>query len=32
MEIKIDPKDAKGQVGLTTAWQISRNQMDKLIE
>ena len=30
-EIKIDPKDAKGQVGITTAWQISRNQMDKLI-
>lgn len=31
-EIKIDPKDAKGQVGITTAWQISRDQMDKLIE
>lgn len=31
-EVKIDPKDAKGQVGVTTAWQISRLQMEKLIE
>tara|TARA_B110000211_G_C14086771_1_gene557031 strand:- start:3257 stop:4489 length:1233 start_codon:yes stop_codon:yes gene_type:complete len=31
-EIKIDPKDAKGQVGITTAWQIERNQMEIILE
>ncbi|MDA3816270.1 MAG: adenylate/guanylate cyclase domain-containing protein [Prolixibacteraceae bacterium] len=31
-EKKIDPKDAKGQVGITTAWQIQRNQMEKIVE
>lgn len=31
-EIKIDPKDAKGQIGVTTAWQINRKQLEKIIE
>ncbi len=31
-EIKIDPKDAKGQIGTTTAWQIERDQMEIIIE
>lgn len=31
-EKKIDPKDAKGQVGITTAWQIERKEMEKIIE
>ncbi len=30
-EKKIDPKDAKGQVGITTARQISEGQMTKII-
>lgn len=31
-EIKIDPKDAKGQIGVTTAWQVDRNQLEKIIQ
>jgi hypothetical protein len=31
-EIKIDPKDAKGQIGITTAWSIERDQMEIIIE
>jgi adenylate cyclase len=30
-EKKIDPKDAKGQVGTTTAWQIDYDQIMKII-
>jgi class 3 adenylate cyclase len=30
-EKKIDPKDAKGQIGVTTAWQVSKDQMEKII-
>lgn len=30
-EIKIDPKDAKGQIGTTTAWQIKKDQMEIII-
>lgn len=31
-EVKIDPKDAKGQIGITTAWQVDRNQMEIIIK
>jgi class 3 adenylate cyclase len=31
-EIKIDPKDAKGQIGIMTAWQIKKDQMEIIIE
>lgn len=31
-EIKIDPKDAKGQTGVTTAWQVEKDQMEIIIE
>lgn len=31
-EIKIDPKDAKGQIGSTTAWQVLRNKMEIIIK
>lgn len=30
-EIKIDPKDAKGQIGITTAWQVEKDQMEIVI-
>lgn len=31
-EIKIDPKNAKGQIGITTAWQIEKDQMEIIIK
>jgi adenylate cyclase len=31
-EVKLDPKDAKGQIGITTAWSIERDQMEKILE
>ncbi|WP_417198154.1 adenylate/guanylate cyclase domain-containing protein [Bizionia sp.] len=31
-EIKIDPKDAKGQIGVTTAWQVEKDQMEIIIK
>lgn len=31
-EIKIDPNDAKGQIGITTAWQVDKNQLEIVIK
>lgn len=31
-EMKIDPKDAKGQIGTTTAWQVEKDQMEIIIK
>jgi adenylate cyclase len=30
-EVKLYPKDAKGQVGITTAWQFKRNTLENLL-
>jgi len=31
-QIKIDPKDAKGQTAVTTAWQVKKDQMEIIIQ
>lgn len=31
-EVKIDPKEAKGQIGSTTAWQVEKNQLEIIIK
>ncbi len=31
-EVKIDPKDAKGQIGTTTAWQVTKDELKTIID